>query len=174
MHTRLLVALAVLAALPASASAAARTVTIDAAGAPQSWTGTNAQGFNVTFFDDHLPNQCGTDPQDYCDDTLVHFTSADALEDSNLTFRIEGFAHSDYDLRVYTSDSSGAVGDYLGSPTGDNAGLIPLATFAGDPESLTTWADPDSWFLVRVVYFSSPGDEDYTGKVSWTGATAGA
>lgn len=174
MHTRILIALAVLAALPASASAAARTVTIDAAGPAQTWTGTSAQGLNVSFFDERLPNECGTDPQNYCDDTLVHFTSAAALEDSNLTFRIEGFEHSDYDLRVYESDAGGAAGQYLGAPTGDGAGLLPLETFAGDPESLSTWAEPDSYYLVRVVYFTVPGDEDYTGTVSWEGVTAPA
>jgi hypothetical protein len=163
-----------LAALPASASAAARTITIDAAAPTQSWTGTATQGFNPMFFDSHLPGECGTDPNNYCDDTLVHFTSADALDESGLTFHIDGFDHSDFDLRVYTSDASGAVGDLIGTGKGEGTGLAggTLPTWVGDPENVSTYADPDSWFLVRVVYFTVPGDEVYSGKLTWAGTVA--
>ena len=175
MHSRFLTTLAVIAGLsvvPAVAQAAPREITIDTAGPAQTWPGTSAQGLNVSWFTDDQTNRgaCGTTPTDYCDDTLVHFTSARPLDDSMLTFRIDGYDHSDYDLRVYTSDAEGTVGDYLGAPTGDNAGLIPLETFAGDPESLTTYAEPGDYYLVRVVYFTAAGDENYTGTVSWDGA----
>lgn len=48
----------------------------------------------------------------------------------------------------------------------------PRHTFAGDWETLNVAAEPDSWYLVEVVYFTVPGDETFTGKVSWTGAFA--
>jgi hypothetical protein len=147
MHMRTLAALAVAAGLivPSAATAAAdRTITIDPAAPTKTWTGTSTQGLNASFFDSHLPNACGKDLQSYCDDTLVHFASDEPFDDSNLTFRIDGFAHSDYDLRVYESDKSGAQGNYLGNPTGDGKGLAPLATFAGDPETKSGSAGPDS------------------------------
>ena len=173
MHMRTLAGLAAaigLALVPASALAAPdHTVTLSPDAATKTWTGTQTQGFNASFFDTHLPNTCNHDVQTYCDDTLVHFNSLEPFDDSNLTFRIDGFAHSDFDLRVYNSDKTGAVGDLIGTGTGDGKGVLPLATFAGDPETVGATGSPDGYYLVRVVYFTSPGDETYTGHVSWTG-----
>jgi len=173
MHKRTLAiaaALIGLAFVPAAATAAAdRTVTIDPLAPAKTWTGTATQGFNASFFDSHLPNACGKDLQSYCDDTLVHFDSTEPFDTSTIAFRIDGFAHSDYDLRVYESDKDGAVGTYLGNSDGEGKGLVPLETAAGDPESKSGTAGPDSYFLVRVVYFTVFGDETYTGHVSWTG-----
>lgn len=170
--TALLGVLFALAAAPAS-HAAVRTITIDPGHAAQQWTGAPTAGVNGTWFLDGTgpikSGQCTTDPYTYCDDTLVRFTSDVPLEDSTLSFRIDGFQHSDYDLRVYASDASGAAGELLGTGKGEGKGLVPVATFAGDPESFSTEADPDSWYLVRVVYFAVPGDENYTGSVSWAG-----
>jgi hypothetical protein len=176
MHSRAISLTAILAGLllPAAASAAPRAVTVSPEAASQSWDGAPTPAANVSFFDDHLGESCGSTPSDYCDDTLVHFTGAGPYEDSTLTFGIGGFDHSDYDLRVYTSDETGAVGDYLGSPDGDGAGPFGAAitTFIGDGETLSTFADPDTYYLVRVVYFTVPGDEGYKGTVSWAGTEA--
>jgi hypothetical protein len=177
MHSRALSTIAVLAGLlvPAAACAAPRTITVDPDHATASWEGTPTPAANVGFFEESAGLAgCGTSPTDYCDDTLVHFAGAGPFDDSGLTFRIEGFDHSDYDLRVYTSDATGAQGDYLGNGTGDGTGALgaALPTFMGDPETYTTFADPDTYYLVRVVYFAVPGDEAYAGKVSWAGTPA--
>jgi len=177
MHKRTLATLIVAAglAVPATASAADRTITIDDSGATKTWTGTSSPGFNASFFDAKLPNTCSKDPQYYCDDTLVHFTSDVPYDISDLKLRIEGFAHSDFDTRLYESDAGGAVGSYITNGTGDGTGPLTKAlgpTWMGDPETITTTAGPNSWFLLRVVYFTVPGDETYTGKVSWSGGFA--
>lgn len=159
-------------ALPAAASAAPRAITIDPDAPSKTWTGAPAPAANVTFYEGNRTklSACGTTPRDYCDDTLVHFTGEGPYDASDITFRIDGFQHSDYDLRVYASDATGAEGEYLGDPTGDGAGLVPqLPTFWGDGETKTVAADPGSWFLVRVVYFTVAGHEGYNGKVSWAG-----
>jgi hypothetical protein len=171
MHSRALAALLVLAAIPTSAAAAPRTITIDADGPAKTWQGTATQGFNMSFFDSHLANSCGTAINDYCDDTLVHFTSAVPYDDSNLNFEIGGFEHSDFDMRVYASDATGKVGDLLTTGDGDGSGPLnpAISSGPGEVETASTFAEPDSYFLVRVVYFLVPGDEVYSGKLSWTG-----
>lgn len=175
MHRRvLLAALLALAVAPATASAALRTIEVDPSAPEKTWDGTNTPGFNTSWFVDDQAGTgaCGADADDYCDDTLVHFSSPFPLADSALKFHIGDFASSDYDLRVYTSDATGAQGDYLGSPDADGNGPFSAAigTFVGDWESVTTFADPDTWYLVRVVYFTAPGHETYKGTVSWTGS----
>ena len=178
MHSRALTTIAVLAGLvvPAAATAAPRAITISPDAATATWDGAPTPAANVSFYEGDTTKRsaCGTSPTDYCDDTLVHFTGEGPFEESQLTFGIGGYTHSDYDLRVYTSDATGAQGDYLGDPEGDGAGPLGavLPTFAGDGETLSTFADPDTYFLVRVVYFSTPGDEGYKGTLSWTGALA--
>lgn len=178
MTRRVLISIAVAAGLvvPAAATAAPRTVTVSEETASVSWDGAPTPAFNPTFFDARLGAKCGSAPTDYCDDTLVHFTGEGPYEDSNLTFGIGGFAQSDYDLRVYTSDETGAVGDHLGNGDGDGAGPFGavITTFVGDGETLSTAAEPDSWYLVRVVYFTVPGHEGYKGTVSWAGTPATA
>jgi hypothetical protein len=174
MHCRaLLAALIALAVAPATASADLRTIEISPDAVEQTWEGTATPGLNAGWFVDDQAGtgECGADPTTYCDDTLVHFTSPYELGESNLRVHIGDFSASDYDLRVYTSDETGAVGDYLGAPEADGNGPASavLGTWLGDWESLTTFADPDSWYLVRVVYFTAPGHEGYTGTVSWTG-----
>ena len=59
-----------------------------------------------------------------------------------VTFRIDGFSQaSDFDLRVYESDDTGAPFGKSTSPTGDNEGTSPLGgndprnTGAGDYET---------------------------------------
>lgn len=174
MHRRVLLAgLLALAAAPATALAADRTIEIDPSSAEKTWDGTATPGFNMTFFEGEATGlaECGQDVETYCDDTLVHFTSPFAVDESDLRFRIDGFTSSDYDLRVYASDAEGTEGEFLGTGDGERNGpagaLLP--TFIGDFESFSTFAEPDSWYLVRVVYFTAPGHESYRGSVSWTG-----
>lgn len=183
MRLRLLApfaALALLAASAPSASAAARTVTLGPGAATATWTGAKASGLNVSWFTDSInkSGRCGSSLQDYCDETLIHLTAGPAgfSPGAQASFRIEGFSPqaSDFDLRVYESDASGALGTYLGSPTSDNAGssklgdLDPRNTWIGDYE--TVGAVPfgtDAYYLMRVVYFTV-ADGTYQGKVRLT------
>jgi hypothetical protein len=188
MHTArrpvaLLVSLCALAIAVPAAQADLRTKTVTPEAPSATWTGTPAAGLNLTWFADSLrpTGQCGTDAQNYCDKTLVHFTADNFVDGTQLKFRIEGFsAPNDYDLRVYKSDPTGAQGTYLKSPTGDAATGGPLgandprATAAGDPE--TKMVNPsdeldadtgtvDAWYLVVIPYFTS-ANATYNGSVA--------
>ena len=175
MHRRVLTAaLLALAAAPATALAADRTIAVDPSAPTATWEGAAAPGLNVSFYEGETTglSECGKDLQNHCDDTLVHFTAPFEVDESNLKFRIDGFSAGDYDLRVYASDAEGTEGEFI--DTGDGEGNGPagavLPTFFGDFEHYSTFAEPDSWYLVRVVYFTAPGHEGYTGTVSWTGS----
>ena len=162
------------------AQAAPRAVTVTPT-TKATWAGTPGSGLNVSWFTDSLrpSGQCGADPQTYCDDTLVHFTSDKELSDSALTFRMDGFQQtSDFDLRVYLSDETGEPIEYLGSPTGDAGAASPLGTSdprntsAGDFETkVVETAQPGDYYLVRVVYFAVANDS-YKGTVTWAGTPA--
>jgi hypothetical protein len=173
-------AVAVAMAAPA-AQAAPRKATVTPT-AKAAWNGTTAVGLNGTWFTDSLrpSGACGKDTQNYCDDTLVHFTSTTAPADSYLTFRIDGFQPvSDFDLRVYLADSTGEPIEYLGSPTGDVTKTSPAGsddprnTWIGDYESKTVNALPGDYYLVRVVYFTVANDA-YKGSVTWSGTAPAA
>jgi hypothetical protein len=170
-------AAAVTMAAPA-AEAAPRAVTVSPEKKTVAWDGLPGPGLNVTWFTDSLrpTGQCGADVNNFCDETLVHFDSDEDITPSTLKFRMEGFAqYSDFDLRVYESDESGEPLNYLGSPTSDNSQTSQLGsndprnTFIGDFESLEV-ADPlpDSYYLVRVVYFTVAPNESYKGSVTFT------
>src|SRR3954447_23079586 len=109
------------------------------------WTSAAGTDLNVTWLVDslHPTGQCGADVYRFCDETLVHFTTPLLADGTQLKFRIENFnpVASDFDLRVYESDATGAADRYLGGATGDTATTSPLkgndprSTAAGDPET---------------------------------------
>ena len=145
-----------------------------------SWTGPVTSGMNTSFLLDY--GDCsGADPRTVCDRTLVRVVGT-VGEGSTVTFRIDGFKPvSDFDIRVYTADETGAQDTYLGSPTstdaGDQSGLgsdDPRYTSAGDFENklvdVTPYADLetgaiDQYFLVVVPYFAVLQDS-YVGKAT--------
>lgn len=186
MHTprrplALLVALAGL-AVAAPANAADRTVTVTPAATVADWAGPTTNGLNVTFLVDGpgpTAGACGKDLQSYCDTTLVHVLADNVAEGSQIKFRIDGFSQaSDFDLKVFASDETGAADGELGSPTGDSAadspfngtpaeGLDPRSTAAGDYETniedLGDARDPDTgavdaYYLVQIPYFMVAND----------------
>ncbi len=177
----LLGALAALAvAAPASASP---TVTISPTSDAATWTSAPGNGANVSYFADlgagpsQLRGSCGSDPQNNCDLTLVHITDA-PLSGGSVKFRIDGFQPvSDFDLRVYGSDASGAEYEDLSDPQGDVAAGSPLGsndprhTSVGDFETteipLGGYVDDEgeAWFLVKVPYFLVANDS-YTGHAT--------
>jgi hypothetical protein len=172
-------AVAAVALAAPAAQAAPRAVSVTPDQPSAAWDGLPGPGLNVTWFADSLRpmGECGADVNNYCDDTLVHFTTDDEDQEitaSTLKFRMEGFSHSDFDLRVYESDETGEPITHLGSPASDNSQTSPLGandprnTFIGDYETVTV-ADPlpDSYYLVRVVYFTVAPDESYQGKVTF-------
>lgn len=188
MHTprrtlALLVALAGL-AVAAPANAADRTVTVTPAAPAVSWAGPLTNGLNLTFLVDGpgaTKAACGKDLQNYCDTTLVHVLADNVAEGMRIKFRIDGFGQaSDFDLKVYASDETGAADGELGSPTGDAAASDPFngtpaagkgldlrQTAAGDYETnildLGDARDPDTgavdaYYLVQVPYFMVAND----------------
>jgi hypothetical protein len=167
--------IAATALLPAAASAADRTVTVSAATPKSGWDGTQASGHNTSFF--VTDGECGKEESNYCDETLVKIEGGN--ESAKLKVRIEGFSQeADFDLRVYKSDATGAVGEYQGSPIGDSGASSPLGT--ADPRN-TSLGDyetkevekAEGFYLVQVVYFFV-NDEGYKGVLELTGATPGA
>src|SRR5882724_9427309 len=115
--------------VPAASAAVDRTVSVSPATPKADWAGATTTGFNTSFFADGIgpvTGSCGKDTQDYCEQTLVHVTGDD-IGGGTATFRIDGFQpYSDFDLRVYESDETGALGTYLGAPQSDNAKTSPL------------------------------------------------
>ena len=179
----LVAAAAGLALTAPSALAAPATKTIDATTPgtyKADWTGATAVGANNSYFlDGTAPGVKGTcagdtaTPNTACEKTLVHVKGI-AGDGSTLTLRIDGFQqYSDFDLRAYESDATGAEGNYLGSPSSDPTATTSLpvdalATANGDPEyktvDLTQYADAttgavDAYFLVEVPYFDVPNDK---------------
>lgn len=171
-------------ALAGTASAAPdRTITVTSGPAPVTadWIGAVGTGLNTSFFlDGNVPGQTGTcgsvdDPQTACETTLVHVVG-DPIGSGTVTFRIDGFQPvSDFDLRAFASDETGAAEGDPADPTGDSesgplGALDPRATSAGDFETATIPLDGgegeplDQYFLVQVPYFMVANDS-YTGHV---------
>ena len=178
------------AAAPSALASATQTLNAAAPGTVKAdWSGPAAVGLNSSFFlDGTAPGQKGTcgdtsSPQTACDKTLVHVKGI-VGDGSSIKFRIDGFAqYSDFDLRVYTSDASGAAGTYLGSPTSTDTydsspvgSNDPRGTAAGDYEykvvDLSQYADAttgaiDQWFAVEIPYFMVANDK-YNGHATVT------
>ncbi|MCW2992046.1 MAG: hypothetical protein JWM73_2640 [Solirubrobacterales bacterium] len=179
-------ALAGLALAAPAVAAPDRSVAIDPAAPAVSWDGAAGTGLNTSFFlDGTAPGQTGTcakDPNTMCETTLVHVTGDD-IGAGSVKFRIDGFQPiSDFDLRVYTSDETGAPGDDISDPHGDVADSSPLGTSdprhtsAGDYETTTidlgeyldgAGGPLDAYFLVEVPYFIVAQDT-YAGHATLT------
>lgn len=167
----------------AAPAGAALTRTVDVTPTTRAdWTSPLGSGLNLTWLANTGPAKgaCGTDPQNYCELTLVHVTAKDVAT-AALTFRIDGFGPaSDFDLRVYASDPQGTFsGKTVASPKGDSTkgplgGDDPRNTAAGDFETVELVADDaidfetnklDAYYLVMVPYFTVFNDK-YSGHVS--------
>src|SRR3954449_7840951 len=143
--TPLLAAIAASVLFAPAAQAAQRAEELNPTTPAVKWTGAAGTGLNPTWLVNSLrpTGQCGTDVYNFCDETLVHFTTPLLAEGTQLKFRIDNYnpAPSDFDLRVYESDATGAADAYLGSPKGDVTTTSPLgandprATAAGDFET---------------------------------------
>lgn len=112
-------------AAPASASFD-HNLSITADHTSDGWTSADGSGANVSNNTDGLPRNpapytCGKDPNTYCDTALVHLVLTD-VGGGNVKVRLDGFKPtSDFDLRVYPADETGApTGDYI-RPDGDRA-----------------------------------------------------
>jgi hypothetical protein len=151
------VVVAVLALAPA-ASAADRsgTVTPDV---PFAWEGPSAVGHNEGY-DGLTGVPCGKTAADYCDETLVNVDPGDfyATSGGGVEFAIGGYdvPDSDFDLYVYESDASGALGDLVGSSAGP----------AGDEENLAV-PDASGYYLVRVIYWDVEPASGYDGTAEF-------
>jgi hypothetical protein len=146
-----------------------------------SWAGERATGTNVSFVTtDLFEPKCSRDIQTYCDDTLVKVSFAEPTS-ATLRFRLDGFDPqlSDFDLRVYQTNSTGFPLVYRGSPTSsDISETSPLGaddpryTSFGDYENkIVSVSQGTRYYLVRIVYFAVVNGT-YTGSATLTGATS--
>jgi hypothetical protein len=150
-------AVAVLALAP-SAMAADRegTATPDT---PFTWEGVSAVGHNEGY-DGVTAEPCGKTVADYCDETLVNADAGDFYETSGggVEFAIGAYdvPDSDFDLYVYESDASGAVGDLVGASAGA----------AGEEENVAI-VDATGYYLVRVIYWDVEPASGYDGSAAF-------
>ena len=161
-----------------AAAAPARTNSVTALEPTAVWAGMKTSGANTSFLTSLAkPAACSTNPETYCDDTLVKLDVLNTDAQTRLKFRIADFGKptDDFDLRVYRSDASGTVGAYLGSPVGDVASTSPLGsddpryTGPGDFETkIVSGVAPGDYYLIRVVYFAV-ADSTYKGSVTIEG-----
>jgi hypothetical protein len=169
--TRTILAAAAAMLLAPAAAFAAPDRTIELTGPPgatQNWSGTQATGLNVNYFnitEGHggawaEPGTCGKDVQNYCDTTLVRLTNPVPEEHPTgtltrrVTVTIDEWSPpapgTDYDLLAFASDEEGNEGAELARDAGFN-----------DTETIsftlrTTRENPVAYALVRVVYFWAP------------------
>ena len=152
------VAVLLLLALVPSASAVDRSgsVTPDA---PFSWEGPSAVAHNEGY-DGPSGEPCGKTVADYCDETLVNVDAGDffATSGGGVEFAIGGYdvADSDFDLYVYASDASGAVGEQVGSS----------ADVAGVEENVAI-QEASGYYLVRVIYWDVEPASGYDGTAEF-------
>ena len=152
------VAVLLLLALAPSASAVDRSgsVTPDA---PFSWEGPSAVAHNEGY-DGPSGEPCGKTVADYCDETLVNVDAGDffATSGGGVEFAIGGYdvADSDFDLYVYASDASGAVGELVGSS----------ADVAGVEENVAI-QEASGYYLVRVIYWDVEPASGYDGTAEF-------
>jgi hypothetical protein len=159
--------------LPGTAHAETPDVTqkVDA-GTTYNWEGSTATGLNVNYhgqFDGVHPTPaqtCSDDRDSYCDTILLEFsnplTQADidagkTSKKKNATITITNYAPvpdpgTDFDLRIFTSDAQGSVGEELGESAvwgyDDGDGTESVTT-----QITTTLAQPSKYILAHVVYF---------------------
>ncbi|MBA3262504.1 MAG: exo-alpha-sialidase [Thermoleophilaceae bacterium] len=126
---------------------------------PFTWEGASAVGHNEGY-DGAAAEPCGKTAADYCDETLVNADAGDFYDTSGggVEFSISGYdvPDSDFDLYVYESDASGALGDFVGSSAGG----------AGEEENLAV-ADASGYYLVRVVYWDVDPASGYDGRAEF-------
>lgn len=132
------------------------TVTPDA---PFAWEGPSAVGHNEDY-DGAGGTPCGKTVDDYCDETLVQVQAGDFYDVSGggVEFSIGGYdvPDSDFDLYVYESDATGALGDLVGSSAGPS----------GDEEAVSI-VNADGYYLVRVIYWDVDPASAYDGRAEF-------
>jgi hypothetical protein len=153
------VVVAVLALAPAAAEAQPDrmgTVTPDT---PFAWEGPSAVGHNEDY-DGAAGEPCGKTVADYCDQTLVNVVPGDFYETSGggVEFSVRNFdvPDSDFDLYVYESDASGALGDLVGASAGPS----------GQEESVAV-QNATGYYLVRVIYWDVDPASGYDGRAEF-------
>jgi uncharacterized repeat protein (TIGR01451 family) len=120
-----------------------RTLT-DVSG-PQSWQGAAPPSGNNIAYDANSGEPCPETPaldgSDYCEQALIHVLVATPKA---IQVKLADDTVNDFDLFIYTSNSSGARGSLIDSSTnGSTIGEVVDVASAG----------PDSYYLVQVVYF---------------------
>jgi len=122
---------------------------------PFTWPGPSAVGHNEGY-DGASGEPCGKSVGDYCDATLVNVQAGNfyASSGGGVEFVIGDYdvPDSDFDLYVYESDASGALGDLVGSSAGPS----------GEEEQVAV-PQASGYYLVRVIYWDVDPASGYDG-----------
>lgn len=164
--SRLAVALAVAmvpVAVLSEAAFAAPDHTITLSSGSQSWTGAAALGTN-TNYTTNTGEPCPATPansDEQCEQSLLHVVAGSAVD---VDVSLDNDPSQDFDLYVYNSDAAAnrfGIVDFSGNP----GTVLEVATIPSAPN--------DSWYLIQVVYFASPGVVGYTATAEITGFGGG-
>src|ERR687895_809265 len=120
--------------------------TITLAAGSQSWSGAAADGENQNY-QAAAGTPCPdapTGPGDYCEQTLLNVTAATP---ANVDVSLADDPTQDFDLYIYSSDSSATRGTLVDSSANPQT-LLEVATITG--------AQPNSYYLIQVVYSRPP------------------
>ena len=163
MKLTLALALALVPVVAMSGTAqAAPDHTITLAAGSQSWSGAAADGENQNY-QAAAGTPCPdtpTGPGDYCEQTLLNVTAATP---ANVDVSLADDATQDFDLYIYSSDSSATRGALVDSSANPQT-LLEVATITG--------AQPNSYYLIQVVYFqtfAALGGYDATAEITGVG-----
>jgi hypothetical protein len=126
---------------------------------PFTWEGPSLVGHNENY-DGAAGEPCGDTVADRCDETLVNADAGDFYDTSGggVEFSIGDYdvPDSDFDLYVYESDSSGTLGDLVGSAAGPSGVEEHVAV----PEA-------SGFYLVRVIYWDVEPASGYNGSAEF-------
>jgi hypothetical protein len=123
------------------------------------WEGPAAVGHNEGY-DGASGEPCGKAVADYCDQTLVNVVPGAFFETSGggVEFSVRNFdvPDSDFDLYVYESDATGALGNLVGASAGP----------AGQEETVAI-TNATGYYLVRVIYWDVDPASGYDGRAEF-------
>jgi uncharacterized repeat protein (TIGR01451 family) len=146
---------------PAAQAAPDHTITLSSGS--QTWNGAAALGTN-TDYSSNTGEPCPATPansDEQCEQTLLHVVAGSAV---NVDVSLADDPTQDFDLYIYNSDASAnrfGLVDLSGNP----GTVLEVATIPSAPN--------DSYYLIQVVYFASPGVVGYTATAEITGFGGG-
>ncbi|HET6770572.1 MAG TPA: hypothetical protein VFH75_02910 [Actinomycetota bacterium] len=137
--------------------------TITLSSGSQTWNGAAAQGTNLNYTP-ASGEPCPATPansDEQCEQSLLHVVAGSAVD---VDVSLANDPSQDFDLFVYNSDSA-ANRFGLVDQSGNPGTVLEVVTIPSAPN--------DSWYLIQVVYFASPGVMGYTATAEITGFGGG-